>query len=61
MRQICKPETEENNVLELEPLHQQLKTHMQKIIDNPGILLDTGATYQTGFLDGRWVGKARSN
>ena len=50
---ICRPEDEELNMLELSPLHQELKLHCQKIIDNPDDLIGDSATHKTGVFHGQ--------
>jgi hypothetical protein len=52
MRHIRGPGTEEVNMLELGPLHNQLKVHIQKIIGDPGLLLNGDASFESGSLDG---------
>ncbi len=39
------------NVLTLGPLHQKLKVHMNKIIQNPNLILAPDASYTLGALD----------
>ncbi|RDX55446.1 hypothetical protein OH76DRAFT_1452442 [Lentinus brumalis] len=41
------------NGLKLGPLHEKLKAHVKRLIENPDLLLAPGATYKTGSLDGR--------
>lgn len=53
MCQICGPGTEEINMLDLGPLHTQLKDHVQKIINNPDLLLSPTCSYETGAMDGK--------
>lgn len=48
--EIHGPENEELNMLELGPLHQELKLHLQKIIDNPDDLIGSNATHKTGVF-----------
>jgi hypothetical protein len=43
--------TEETSVLDLGPLHDQVKLHVQKIIDHPDLLLAEDAYAGTGTLD----------
>ncbi|KIJ10655.1 hypothetical protein PAXINDRAFT_157563 [Paxillus involutus ATCC 200175] len=43
--------TEEMSVLDLGPLHDQVKLHVQKIIDHPDLLLAEDAYAGTGTLD----------
>jgi hypothetical protein len=40
-------------MLDLGPFHSKVEQHLQKIIDNPGILVSANATYTTGALDGK--------
>jgi hypothetical protein len=53
MRQIRGPGTEQINMLELGPLHAQVKVHVQKIIDDPDMLLSPTCSYKTGAMDGK--------
>jgi hypothetical protein len=41
------------NMLDLAPLHLEVEQHMDKVIDNPDILLSVDATYTTGAMDGK--------
>jgi len=40
----------ETSALDLGPLHDDVKSHCKKIIENPGLLLDLDATYVSGAL-----------
>ena len=53
MKQVRRPEGEEVNMLDLGPLHEKLKEHLQTIIANPDLLLAIDASYTTGAFDGR--------
>jgi hypothetical protein len=53
MCQIQGPGTEQINMLELSPLHAQVKVHVQKIIDDPDLLLSPACSYKTGAMDGK--------
>ncbi|KIK73904.1 hypothetical protein PAXRUDRAFT_177188, partial [Paxillus rubicundulus Ve08.2h10] len=44
--------TEETSVLDLGPLHDHVKLHVQKIIDHPDLLLAKDTYAGTGTLDG---------
>ena len=50
--EIHRPEKEKVNMLELGPLHQELKLHLKKIIDNPDDLIGDNATHKTGVFYG---------
>lgn len=52
MHQIFEPGAKEMNMLDQSPLHDILKEHLQKIIDNPDLLLGSDATYESGALNG---------
>ena len=53
---IRRPEHEELNMLELGPLHQELKMHLKKIIDNPDDLIGDKATYKIGVFHAKeWI------
>ena len=43
----------ETSALDLGPLHDDVKSHCKKIIENPGLLLDLDATYVSGALYGK--------
>jgi hypothetical protein len=47
------PGTEEINMLNMGPLHEEVKNHIQKIIDDPDILLGDNASYHEGALHGQ--------
>ncbi|KAJ6489320.1 hypothetical protein C8R47DRAFT_1215669 [Mycena vitilis] len=48
------PGTEELNILDLGPLHDSVKRHIQKLIDNPSLLFSTFSdSYKDATLDGR--------
>ena len=53
MRQVCGPEQVHKNILDLGPLHKQVKTHCKKIITDPDLLLSPSASYVTGAMDGK--------
>jgi hypothetical protein len=40
-------------VLDLGPLHARVQEHLNKIIQNPSILISPEATYEFGFMDGK--------
>jgi hypothetical protein len=50
--EIHRPEDEEVNMLELGPLHEDLKLHLKKIIENPDDLIGDSATHKTGVFHG---------
>ena len=52
LAEICRPEHEDLNMLELGPLHQELKLHLKKIIDKPHDLIGENATHKTGVFHG---------
>ena len=41
------------NMLDLGPLHSKVKQHIEKIIENPDIILSPSATFVTGSMDGK--------
>src|SRR5438552_2413052 len=53
MKKVRGPGTEDINMLNMGPLHEEVKKHIQKIIDDPDILLGDGASYQQGALHGK--------
>ena len=38
-------------MLDLGPLHSDVQTHLEKIFQNPSILLSPQATYESGAMD----------
>jgi len=48
---VCTPDGE-INMLDLAPFHQKVLNHIQKIIDNPDLLLGNNSSFETGALDG---------
>ncbi|KAH7917833.1 hypothetical protein BV22DRAFT_967818, partial [Leucogyrophana mollusca] len=52
MRSVRGPGTENLNILDLGPLHNRVKSHVQKVIDEPAILIGPSASFATGSLDG---------
>ena len=53
MRQVRGPKQVHKNILDLSPLHKQVKTHCKKIIADPDLLLSPSASYVTGAMDGK--------
>lgn len=47
------PGTEETNVLDLGPLHAEVRDHIEKILENPELLVSPDASHVTGSLDGK--------
>ena len=43
----------ETSALDLGPLHDDIKSHCKRIIENPGLLLDPDATHISGALYGK--------
>lgn len=41
------------NPLDLGPLHEQVQTHIQRLLDNPDVIFGENMTYATAALDGR--------
>jgi hypothetical protein len=55
MREIRGKANHHTNMLDLGPLYKKVEEHIQRISDNPDILLSQTATYATGALDGlKW-------
>lgn len=52
-RRVRGPGTENVNILDLGPFHEELKTHIQLIIDQPELLLGENASFEKGTLDGK--------
>ncbi|KAJ7614884.1 hypothetical protein FB45DRAFT_758123, partial [Roridomyces roridus] len=42
-----------DNALLLCPLHQRLSAHLETLLQNPGLLLDSDASWETATLDGK--------
>lgn len=53
MRKVRGSGTEHTNMLDLGPLHSDVQRHIEKIIQNPSILMLSQATYQLGTMDGK--------
>ncbi|KAJ6451179.1 hypothetical protein C8R45DRAFT_1113721 [Mycena sanguinolenta] len=52
--QVRGPSTEKLNMLDLGPLHDSVKVHMRKLIDNPSLLVSSSAdAYKLATLDGK--------
>ncbi|KAJ7664801.1 hypothetical protein B0H17DRAFT_850894, partial [Mycena rosella] len=51
--QVCGPGTESTNLLDLGPLHQELRDHIQSLLDDPELIFGLDASYETATLDGR--------
>jgi hypothetical protein len=59
MRAVRKPSHKQVNMLDLGPLHANVQSHLQKIIQDPSILLASEATYELGAMDGKsWYNPA---
>jgi hypothetical protein len=55
MREIRGNQNRHTNMLNLGPLHKKVEEHIQRILDDPDILLSPTASYTTGALDGlKW-------
>ena len=52
MKSIRTSRDKDQNMLDLGPLHQCVYKHMQKIIDNPDILIGTSSSHLTASLNG---------
>ena len=50
---VRKPGNKQVNMLDLGPLHANVQIHLQKIIQNPSILLASEVTYELGTMDGK--------
>ncbi|KAJ7620332.1 hypothetical protein FB45DRAFT_1033011 [Roridomyces roridus] len=51
MREIRGHAQRTNNALLLGPLHRRLSAHLETLIQNPGLLLDSDASWETATLD----------
>jgi hypothetical protein len=49
----CNPDIDTRNVLDLGPLHLLIQEFVQKIIDNPAILISDDLSYVDTTLDGK--------
>jgi hypothetical protein len=55
MRKVRGPRTEHINMLNMGPLHDEVKSHVQKVMDHPKILVSSDASYVNGALHGeKW-------
>jgi hypothetical protein len=52
MKSICTSRDKHQNMLDLGPLHHCVHKHMQKIIDNPDILIGASSSHLTASLNG---------
>jgi hypothetical protein len=52
MREVRGPGTEHVNMLNLGPLHFKIRKHLEKLIENPDLLISQQATYHLGATDG---------
>ena len=52
MKAICQCQDKQQNILDLGPLHTHVQEHIDKIINDPNILLGENASYKTASLDG---------
>ena len=53
MRAVRGPDQLSANILDQGPLHERVKLHCRRIIDNPDLLLSPNTSYATGTLDGQ--------
>ncbi|KAI0313246.1 hypothetical protein OF83DRAFT_1065825 [Amylostereum chailletii] len=53
MRVVRGPGTEQQNLLDLGLLHEEVKSHVKKLIENPDLLLAPDAVHESGSMDGR--------
>ena len=58
IKSICTSRNKDQNMLDLGPLHHCVHKHMQKIIDNPDILIGALSSYITACLNGDEIGRA---
>ena len=52
MREVRGPGSENVNLLDLGPLHDELHNHIARIIDDPSILIGANVSYESATLDG---------
>ncbi|KAJ7888777.1 hypothetical protein B0H13DRAFT_2341836 [Mycena leptocephala] len=52
LRQVRGPGTENTNLLDLGPLHREVRDHIQSILDDPDLIFGTNVSYETATLDG---------
>ncbi|KAF8207327.1 hypothetical protein K438DRAFT_1755378 [Mycena galopus ATCC 62051] len=52
LRQVRGPGTENTNLLDLRPLHRQIREHIQAILDNPNLLFGPDVSFESATLDG---------
>ncbi|RXW25130.1 hypothetical protein EST38_g727 [Candolleomyces aberdarensis] len=53
LRMVRGPGTEQTNVLDLGPLHLQVRNHCQAVIDDPDLLISDDAMFEIATLDGK--------
>ena len=51
-RIITQCQDKQQNILDLDPLHTHVQEHVDKLINDPNILLGENASYETASLDG---------
>jgi len=62
MKSIRTSSEKEQNMLDLGPLHQRVYNHLEKIIENPDLLVGDDTSASTGSLDGEpWLNDAVMN
>ena len=52
MKAIRQCQDKRQNILDLGPLHTRVQEHIDKLINDPDILLGENASYETASLDG---------
>ncbi|KAI0661679.1 hypothetical protein C8Q70DRAFT_966523 [Cubamyces menziesii] len=52
LREVRGPDQLSANILDLGPLHDRVKAHCRRIIDNPSLLLSPETCFDTGSMDG---------
>ncbi|KZP10314.1 hypothetical protein FIBSPDRAFT_913879 [Athelia psychrophila] len=53
MRQVRGPDAADCNLLDMGPIHDNVKAHCQAIIDDPDLLMSPEASYERGSMDGK--------
>jgi hypothetical protein len=50
---VCQIRGQKMNMLDLGPLHSKVEKHIEKVIENPQILVSSDATFLAGAMDGK--------
>lgn len=60
MRLVRGPGTENLNILDLGPLHKDVISHIERLIDNPDLALNADTDFRSANLDGQECSRPES-